>query len=85
MTAPVVAVPQLDSEQAARIRAAWEQLSRQFAEAFEALRKLFGQIGAALRRALAPLVRLADQRRVRLRVMHLAYRRRMRHRRRRAR
>ncbi|NLU77815.1 hypothetical protein HCA58_05265 [Micromonospora sp. HNM0581] len=82
MIGPVVAVPQLDPEQAARVRAAWEQLRRQIAEAVEALRELFRQFGAALRRALAPLVRLTDQRRVRLRVMHLAYRRRLRNRRR---
>ncbi|TDB70190.1 hypothetical protein [Micromonospora sp. KC721] len=85
MTVPAIAVPQFDPEQAARIQAAWERLGQQLAEVLGALRDLFRRIGAVLRRALAPLVRLADQRRVRLRVMHLAYRRRLRNRRRRAR
>ncbi len=107
MTAPAVAVRQLDPEHAARIRAALEQLGRQLAQAVEAwwqqvatvlarrwevvqvaargLVELFRAFGAAVRRALPALVRVADQRRVRLRVMHLAYRRRLRQRRRRAR
>lgn len=83
-----IAVPQLDPEQAARIRAAWEQLGRQLAEQFKPLHEAFRQLGIAVRRALvalAPLVRLADQRRARLRAMHTEYRRRLRHRRRRAR
>lgn len=83
-----IAVPQLDPEQAARIRAAWEQLGRQLAEQFKPIQEAFRQLGLAVQRALAvlaPLVRLVDQRRERLRAMHTEYRRRLRHRRRRAR
>ncbi|MDG4796981.1 hypothetical protein [Micromonospora sp. WMMD1082] len=107
MTSPVVAVPQLDPEQAARIRSALEQLGRQLAQAVAAwwrqvaavlarrweivqaaargLAGLIRALGVAVCRALPALVRLADQRRERLRVMRLAYRRRLRQRRRRAR
>lgn len=81
MTAPAVPAPQISADQAARIREAFEELGRQLAEVFRAIGELFRRI----LRALRPLVRLADQRRVRLRVMHLEYRRRLRHRRRRAR
>ncbi|MBM0229715.1 hypothetical protein JNW87_33925, partial [Micromonospora sp. ATA51] len=44
MTAPVVQVPQLSAEQAARIRAAFEELGRQLAEAFRALGELFRRV-----------------------------------------
>ncbi|MFR9780168.1 hypothetical protein ACL02O_29445 [Micromonospora sp. MS34] len=85
MTAPAVQAPQISPEQAARIRAAYEELGCQLAEAFQALGELMQQMVRALRPALRGLVRLADYRRERLRVMHREYRRRLRHRRRRAR
>ncbi|MFG1660749.1 hypothetical protein ACGFIY_29850 [Micromonospora chersina] len=85
MTAPAVQAPQFSPEQAARIRAAFEELGRQLAEAFRALGELLHRMVRALRPTLRVLVRLTDYRRQRLRVTHLEYRRRLRHRRRRAR
>ncbi|SCG15560.1 hypothetical protein GA0070610_1794 [Micromonospora echinofusca] len=70
----------------------WRQFAEVLARRVEAARVAYRglvavlrRIVAAVRRLAAPLVRLADQRRVRLRVMHVEYRRRLRHRRRRAR
>lgn len=85
MIAPAVQVPQFSAEQVAQIRAAMEALRRQVEAVGKVLREVFRQVGAAIRRVLPMLVRLADYRRKRLRVMHVEYRRRLRHRRRRAR
>ncbi|MEU8333462.1 hypothetical protein [Micromonospora sp. NPDC048839] len=85
MIAPAVQVPQFSAEQVAQIRAAMEALRRQFEAVGKVLHEVFRQIGAAIRRVLPMLVRLADYRRKRLRVMRVEYRRRLRHRRRRAR
>lgn len=81
------AVPALavTPEQVARIRALFEELARQFAAAARALVEVFRRIGRALRPVIRVLVRLTDQRRARLRLLHIEYRRRLRHRRRRTR